>query len=1229
MIKRIARYRTGAAGALLALALAPAAVTAQTTAPAVGAEEEDVVILSPFEVSAEQQTSGYATASTLAGNRLNTDLRDLGTALSVYNAEFMNDIGATDQRSLLQYTLSTEVGGILGNYSGSEGGTALNANLGPQSTNRVRGLVSADNTRDLYLTNIPWDGYNVEAVDIQRGPNAILFGQGSAGGVINTRTKQASYRNISEVAVRVDQYGSIRGTLDLNRVLLPEELAVRLALVQNETKFRQEPAFENANRQFFAARYEPKFLKKAEARTILKVDGELGSSTSNRPRTLPPIDRITPWFGLGTPTYNLAWLRDNNWQIPGRGDSVAQDGANPPNPNPNYEPWIGGNGTNFGGSPGYFGGSVFQFNGDSATPLFGMALNPVTYLGLNSLGVRDGTIGGLAPSGPRGIAGYKDYATSVRLPFASLTKDKMITDTSIFDFYNHLLDGDLKREWYDFYTYDVSLSQTFFNDKLGFDIGYHDEVYKDGGYNPNATGINVDVQARWTDGTNTPENGWYYDGTSNVGSGRPYIWVSNSEGRNRVDRESVRATVFATHDFAKSDSSHWLLRLLGQHTVTGMTSRDDYFRYSQSWVKNTFGGAYYDHPQFANIKQENGRFWADFNPIRVVYIGPNLEGRALGQNLGIRAPSAMPTLGDKVQLRYFDSTWNRSLNPSDSNYVNPAAPWYNQVTAGLPQGPFLTTQSENPANYVGWVNRTVDVISDANSANIPFLTDYQTWDDRFNEAQAIVWQGKFWDDAIVATAGLRHDEVGQTLTTWNREEAGEDPAGAPYVKNVIGPVEEDSRSWGFVAHIDRLPWVGRWAKRLPISISATYNKSENFQTGTISRDYYGQELPLPSGETEDMGILLQTRDGKYAFKVNKFESVVKNNPSSGVSQPWNYGNNLGIYAQAYHQFKYNYENRSQPSSPRHGSNIISDLPHPQPGEASLKYNFDYAPLNGQTQTQAEALEVAVINAWDQWLTEMAPLPQIMASAWSFAWDGSDFTETALPGFAFTEELVAEGYEFELHAQVTDNWRLTLNASRIKSTRDNIGQTPGPDGGLSQVDFLLDFDRRLNETVMGDLRIWGATSTANARENWNGYANGDLLARLAEQGTVVPENRLWHMNLITNYDFKEGFLQGWNVGGAMRYQSAMTLAYKPIQQPTYIEYDLSSPYRDDKQIDFDLWVGYSRRLFNGKIDWQAQLNIQNVGVGNELLPVSVQPDGTPAAYRIRPPQQIFLTNTFRF
>jgi outer membrane receptor protein involved in Fe transport len=1218
------RHQGAPAGALIATALAIPVALAQTAPSSSNprADEEETLVLSPFEVSAEQENNGYETSATLAGNRLNTDLKDLGTSLSIYNTQFLKDIGATDSRSLLKYTLGTEIGGINGNYSGSGGGTSPDRDasyLRPESTNRVRGLVSADTTRDLYLTSIPWDSYNVEAVDIQRGPNAILFGQGSPGGVINTRGKQASYRNLGELNIRFDEYGSFRGSLDVNRVILKDELALRIATVYNETEFKQKPAFEDFDREYLAFRYEPKFLKKGGARTIFKFDGELGSSRSNRPRNMPPGDRITPWFtALGKRLYNTAWLNDGNWGIPGRGDAARNNPQN--QPNPNFEPWVGGNGTNFGNN--YFGGSIFFFESGQTTPALGMAINPNQYLGLNINGQRDGNIGGLAPSQPRGVAGYRDWAITTNQPFATLTKNTFITDPRIFNFYDNLLDGNIKREWSDFHAYNVSLSQTFFQDKLGFDIGYHDERYKSGSYSP-LIGENgslfIDFNSVWPDGSNTPETGWYLDGTPNIGAGRPFVQLGNGEGRSIHDRESVRATAFVTHDFDRDRRSHWLLRLLGQHTVTGMASRDTSFRYSQNWVKSTFIGDYYNHPMFAEIKANNGRFWADFVPIRTVYVGPSLLNKNIGDNFGITAPSIDPQLGDKVTLRYFDPTWI-------ATGVNPADPWYNQVTAGLPGGPALSTQSENPANYRGWVTRQVSLLRDDTAANREFLTTGREWDDRYNDAYAFVWQGKFWNDSIIATAGMRHDEVGQTITRWNRDESTEDPTQIPYQVSETGPFKEDSNSWGVVVHFDRLPWLGNLMKRSPISVSATYNKSNNFQTGQVFRDYFGQELPLPEGETEDMGIMLATKNNRYSLRVNKFESRVANNVSSGL-QFWNYGNNIGIYAQAYHQIKHNYETRSNPNSPRHGNNIVSGLPVPTPGAPNPKWNFDYQPLNGQTLQEAEQLEVAVINAWDAWLQEMAPLPQIMAQAWGFNYT-DDFTEQGLD-FRFTEDLLAEGYEMELHAQVTDSWRLTVNASRIKSYRDNISQTPAPGGEMTVIEYLLDFDRRMNETVMGDLRIWGPGGSATARENWRGYADGDLKARLAEQGTVVPENRLWHVNLVSNYDFRTGALKGWNVGGAARYQSAATLAYKPVQSANYISYDLTSPYRDDDQLDFDLWVGYNRRIFADKIHWRVQLNVSNVGVGDELIPITVQPNGTPAAYRIRPPQYIFLTNTFTF
>jgi hypothetical protein len=1217
-----------AATAVAVVALCPLMATGQSVAQPTptsgsGTDMDDVVTLSPFEVTTTDDV-GYVTANTLAGNRLNTDVRDLGTSLSIYNQAFLNDIGATDNQSLLKYTLGTEIGGIQGNFSGSGGGTAPNADvsyLNPQSTNRVRGLVSADNTRDLFLSGIAWDGYNIEAVDLQRGPNAVLFGQGSPGGVINTRTKQAAFRSISEAVVRVDQHGSLRGTLDINRVLIPDELAIRFAAVANQGKFQQKPAFEDFNRQWFAVRYEPGFLKKGGARTIFKGNFEIGTSNSNRPRNMPPGDRITPWFtALNQELYNVAWMNDNRIELPGRGAAVQNSSTGAINPG--YQPYVN---TNFGNN--YFGGSVFFFLPGSTTPDLAMALNPVAYLGRDATGARDGNIGGLAPSQPRGIRGYRDWAIATGQPFASLAKDKYITDTRIFDFYDNLLDGDVKREWNNFKTFDVSVSQTFFNDKMGFDLSYHDESVTGGSYSPLVGGsgtIFVDYNQRWADGTNTPETGWYTDGTLNPGVGRPFVQMGNGRGETTTERSSLRLTGFVSHNF-DTGSDHWIKRILGTHTVTGMTSRDDYYAVGQNWVNSAFTGSYFLHPQFEAIKNANGRFWADFVPNRTVYIGESLVGKSLGDDFNIRGPAFDPVLPDTVTLRYFDSTWN-------APNVNPGDPWFNQVGAGTEGGPIASFQSENPANYVGWGNRQVQLLRAGDRNTRDLLTTTRSWDDRSNKNYAFVWQGKFLNNSIIGTAGIRHDEVEQELIRWDNQNSpnrglGDPTTVVPTVER-LGPIEEDSDSWGVVAHFTRMPFVSRFLERLPVEISASYNKSNNFQTGQVFTDYFGQQLPLPAGETEDIGVMLASKDGRFSFKLNKFESSVANNPSSGL-QFWNYGNNVGIYAQAWSQFKYNYETRSNPASTRYGNNIISDLPVPQPGESTIKWNFDYQAVGNQTQAEAEALEIAVINAWDQWLQEMGPLPEIMANAWGFSWQTNDLTESGLASFRLTSDLVAKGYEAEMHARITNNWRLTLNASRIESTISNIGQTPVPGGGMTQIEYLLDFDRRLNTTVMGDLRIWGGGGDSNARQNWRGHADGDLKARLAEQGTVVPENRLWRVNVITNYDFLEGKFRGWNIGGAARYQSAATLAYTPFQGANFIGYELDKPYRDDSQIDFDVWVGYKRKLFDEKLDWEIKLNVANVGVGNELVPVTVQPDGTPAAYRIRPPQYIFMTNTFSF
>ncbi|HEX9785485.1 MAG TPA: TonB-dependent receptor plug domain-containing protein, partial [Opitutaceae bacterium] len=358
------------------------------------AQEEEAIVLSPFEVTTDEN-EGYSAATTFAGNRLNTELRDIGNAVTVVTGQFLADTAAVNNESLLQYTVGTEVGSVSGNFAGVGDGAQLNDRfLNPNQNTRVRGLTSADNTRDFFLTNIPWDGYNVDRVDLQRGPNSILFGQGSPAGIINTGTKTAAFNNSGEVEFRFGSFGSTRISLDLNVELLDDELAVRFSTLRDSEKFKQDPAFELDRRFFGALRWEPNFLKKGSVRTIFRANFESGDIESNRPRVFPPGDYITPWFltgsfegrfdrrgslilgtdplgrasvragdvrvfqNLNKLTTNLHISANDNFYRPNFQHGLIRPAING-GPfggfiNPYYNPWIGSFGASIGGPIAYF-----------------------------------------------------------------------------------------------------------------------------------------------------------------------------------------------------------------------------------------------------------------------------------------------------------------------------------------------------------------------------------------------------------------------------------------------------------------------------------------------------------------------------------------------------------------------------------------------------------------------------------------------------------------------------------------------------------------------------------------------------------------------------------------------------------------------------------------------------------------------------------------------------------
>ncbi|HWA85010.1 MAG TPA: TonB-dependent receptor plug domain-containing protein [Opitutus sp.] len=1259
---------------------------------------EEVVVLSPFEVSATDNQS-YTAATTLAGNRLNTEVRDIGNAVTVITKQFLTDIGATDNQTLLQYTTNTEVGGFYGNFAGFGDSAHLDESgrfTNPNQNTRVRGLTSADNTREYFLTSIPWEGYNIDGVDLQRGPNSILFGQGSPAGIINTRIKQASYKDSYEASFRVGSWGSTRATIDINKVLIKNELAIRISAVRNDQEYKQDPAYSLDKRLYAAVRWEPGFLKKGSARTIVKANVEWGDVGSNNPRELPPTDAITPWFYTGTYSgYNVAnqpftfpnlnkmtinseQNQDDNTGIPGHGlnrpshngpsgtyiDPTTgqneliptylnnpQTGANYASgtftgqPNEYFQPWIAGS------MLGVFGSPAFNFQYNDATQGTAVDWEPQGYHGMNSSGVNGVRTNSVtAYIRPGSVATYSNYATNARLYYKNLPawqyglfKDKSLTDASVFDFYNQLLDGPTKHEFQNFRAINLSLDQTFFHDQVGFELTYYKEFYKSGRNSLIADSLNLDFNKVYSDGSPYGKNGVpYEDGTPNPNLGKAYVGGAGNGNVGVSNREDGRLTVFVDHDFAQ-DGHNWFTRALGRHVITGLLSGDRQETSNHDYDLYSIDDPAYEKAQNGSANDNPLTPWTGLRPFTFIYLGDSLLNASSASGAHIPNPKVNPMIASG-QVINFDATWKPSTNPNDPSYVNPGAYWHNPydsvanpiaadgqyrdangnvVTSTSVGGtgiPYDSTQSENPQNYVGFRPYNINIINSLTSqANM----DRNTTGAQLNKnkvfSRAFNWQGHFWDNALVVTWGVRKDIASAWAASIDTNSSGVasdyfrmnsalNSFALPDAAN--NRLEVTSHAWTTVLHLNQLPYLNK----LPIQVSLFYNKSTDFQPSAQRVDVYGVPLSAPSGKTVDKGILLESADGKYSLKINKYETASVNASSAGLNGGWFIGASQVWAGNWVNRFQYNWTgdsiaNAADPSASDYETNTID--------------NYGQAP--GETAADAKARENSVISAWRAWQASVDPR---FYQAW-----GIDLTKkTGLSyhvpnGFSVPEDSTSEGYEIEVSAQPTRNWRLTLNASKTEAQRENIG-------GANLTDFISKYETALNGGAkggVGDLRIWwGGAGNETTLQEWNTNIGSEYHQRKLQEGTDVPELRKWRWNAISNYTFDHGPLKNFNVGGSVRYQSSIVIGYQPIAGATAntISFDIADPYRGPSETDFGLWVGYSRKIWHN-INWNIQLNIQNIGVGNELEPVTTEPDGTPATFRIRAPQSWLLTNTFYF
>ncbi len=1193
------------AASTLCLVAAPH-LHSQTAPPSAAAEEQDEpIVLSPFVVDAAEDTGSYRATATLAGTRIRTELRDVGSAISVVTAQFLEDTGARNTEDLLVYTTNTEVGGSAGNFSGTQGrSNTTEPRLRPHENTRVRGLARADNSRDFFLTDIPWDSYNVGRVDLQRGPNSILFGLGSPAGIVNASVNAASFQDANKVEARYGSYGSYRASIDINKVLLKDELSIRVSGLNDKTFYRQDPAYAHQRRAFGAFRFDPKMLARGSARTSIKAHYEKGDIDANRPRITPPVDAISPWFTdptLGKKLYDSRTISVNTPEAIAA-DPTRTTGANsrylPDNvtPNPNYSAWLQN-----GAGGGIFGEGVVWFDDPADSEQNGI-FEPT----LNTTGKPALPAGVAIPwTVYMGITSYQTWANqgAIQLPGSRVgaVKNPTLRDPRIFDFYNKLIDGPNKRELIDFEAFNTSLSQTFLNNRVGIEAmfdkqSYHDEVSQILGGDPYLT---VEVMSVLP------------DGRTNANAGRAYVaGLPNSGNSGRwSEREATRVTAFGELDFKDYMGESRLQRILGRHVFTGLYMKQRRDLETRGWYNFVHNE---DYKAGLNRSLDSRRV----NTIN--YLSGNLAGATL-PNLGIDRIHAVH-IPQNGTITDFQTGLKSDATPdADGNYTE--------------------------ADVIGWQPfgyRILDGYTGRDRAQL-YNNASKTRDDV--KSKAFVWQGFFFDGVLVPTVGFRKD----VAENFNAGDAPSDPVdqsrnvfasdwrittGADDRRldptTLVGPNNErysrsegDSTSWSVVLHTPT--WL---REKLPFgsNLSLFYNRSDNFEALTGRSDVYGNTIPNPTGKTKDYGVVLSVLDDKVSFKINWFETSVSNATiDSGT------GSLQAVYRIGLNEnWGRAFANWARLAVPGTGFDDNYALVNPTQAESASNPRIDpnigdlrYQPSPSETIAQAYARQT---NAISTLLANPPPANlaghwQIqMEQDWTAGW-GGHVGASQPSSLAVTGDTYSEGVEYELAITPVSNWNIAINASKTTATRSNLAK------GFSEwAESRAEFFRGPG----GQVQLWnGSWGQQTVGGVWLSEFYSSYLLYKQLEGSEVPELRPWRFNAVTNYTFRSGFLKGVNVGGGYRWQDRSVIGFGLVNAGTPDEaYDITKKFYGPKEDALDLWTGYERKL-TPKITWRIQLNVRNVLATKKLIPISTQADGSMAVGRIPELTTWSVTNSLRF
>ncbi len=657
-----------------------------------------------------------------------------------------------------------------------------------------------------------------------------------------------------------------------------------------------------------------------------------------------------------------------------------------------------------------------------------------------------------------------------------------------------------------------------------------------------------------------------WTGEANPNFGRPFISTAGAASYSDQQVDTTRAKFFYELNLHEGLGNR-LGAILGKHVLSLLGQHEKFLTESHGG-----GSMFYTPDNWTNGNNQARTAAQSKQIVTWVYIGPSL--------LGASTPSGAHLQGLQENLMNMQNEIN-GKGVVLSRVQAPTAAVAQQAAYNPYLTPLTVLREDRKVSHT------------AGSASI---------NERTLDSRALALQSNWLWDRVVTTVGWRREKSSILSVNAPFDSTGEgfrviDAPSFSLANPALVPQTFAKRvfAWSGVAKLPE-----KWLQRVPVvsALNVYYGSSENFSPPTTKAvDAFGKEFGPPRGITKEKGLYLEAFRGRVTARVNFFETTQTgsfNSTVGGIPAAI-----MGIWSQAVTMVR--------------GGNLPD-------GGGGLPVGFVAPP-----QALIDTFKARLVNGSLQ------------------------YTD---PGVRDTSDAVTKGKELELMFRPTRGLSLVLNVSEQESVRSNTGaavrkllfDTPTASGKPIAVEWRNDWGFNVPLNVGALPNIGSRTDINMLANNFQSLALNRFNTAASADGAAVQELRKWRGNIVANYDFQNEKLKGFGVGTGVRWLDKSAIGFPvvslradltpvPPGAPSLLSdvrvSDVRHPFYGPAETRYDGWVSYQRKILNGKVGMKLQLNVRNLFTHNELVPVTINPDGRAVVYSIAEGRRFTFSTRFTF